>query len=296
MRAVFAAFAAHTRLLTRAAIVSTGAYVSASIPSAATDSGVRTADQERAAHLNEKWLREEMASGYVPPDASWPKGRPRRTEVPTLRRDFEGCGGISHRRCEAIGVELAFALLGRVLFGHSEQDEQEEADEAAAADEIEGVCLLRDLANAGSPVAACGYAMCLADGHGELNTDASSSSSSRAIDFYTFSAQAGYEHAQHALGCAYYLGEGTAVDERRAVEWFERAAAQGHPNAQFMLGECLLEGVGVEQADPAAAMQWFFRAGEQGHVGARARIRCTLLGMPFKRPLRNPERILPAGT
>ena len=113
----------------------------------------------------------------------------------------------------------------------------------------------------------------------------------QAVEHYTRAAEQGYEHAQHALGCALYLGEGTAVDYRRAYEWYGRAASQGHPNAMFMLGEFLLEGIGVA-ADREAAFRWLFAAGERGHVGARARVRCELLGMPFRRAI-NPDHLLP---
>ena len=251
----------------------------------------------RAALLNTKWLSEERQPEYCPPDASWPKVRPYRSQLPELRQAFADCGGLlGDGPCHSKGSLLAFALLGGVLFGHAEpedDDETPESEEMSEAHAAEGVNLLRLLADAGqAEEAACGFAMCLAEGHGGKEADEQA-----AIQYYAKSAAMGYPHAQHALGCAYYLGEGTDVDEARAVHFFSLAAEQGHPNAMYMLGECMLEGKGTPVAREKA-FGWLFAAGEAGHVGARARIRCSLLGMPFKRPLRDPDLLrsgLPCG-
>ena len=196
-------------------------------------------EQDHAARLDKRWLAEETKPGYVPPDASWPKQRPHRADVPSLRASFQDCGGVeAGARCHALGAALAFGLLGGVLFGHALEPEEESSTADAAvleAEASEGASLLADLANGGSAEAACGYAMCLLEGTGVAEDGA------RGIAYLQMSADAGYQHAQHALGCAFYLGEGTAVDEQRAVHWLQCAAAQGHPNAMFLLGECLLE-------------------------------------------------------
>lgn len=227
--------------------------------------------------LDRKWLAEEVLPGYLPPDASWPRDGPRRTDVSRLRDEFARCGGVDGgSRCSNLGTLLGFGLLGGVLFGHNVEEEDEGDSRTIEQQSSEGFRLLRLLADAGSAEAACGAAMCFMYGHGGQEED-----DAQAIHYFTRSAEAGYGHAQHALGCAFYLGEGVPVDYTRAVLWFQHAAAQGHPNAMFLLGECLLEGTGVKQ-DRAAAFQWFFAAGESGHVGARARVRTELLGMPHR--------------
>ena len=271
-----------------ASSLSSGAYADSSSSGAFAKEGSSSArGVTKAVELDRKWLAEERQPGYVPPDASWPKQRPRRAEAPSLRRSFEECGGLDGgERCHALGTAYAFSLLGGVLFGHSEDEEDGEpqtSEAEAEAQASEAVGLLRRLA-AKDVVAACGLAMCLMDGVGSAVDEA------KAIEHYTRAAEQGYEHAQHALGCAYYLGEGAAVDYHRAYEWYGRAASQGHPNAMFMLGEFLLEGIGVA-ADREAAVRWFFAAGERGHVGARARILCELRGMPFRRAI-NPDHLL----
>lgn len=45
----------------------------------------------------------------------------------------------------------------------------------------------------------------------------------------------------------YAKGEGTAQDSKKAVEWLEKAAAQGDAGSQKDLGLMYLEGNGVAQ-------------------------------------------------
>lgn len=109
------------------------------------------------------------------------------------------------------------------------------------------------------------------------------------------SAYAGDVSAQCEIGSTYF-NFGKYVE---AYEWFEKAAEQGHPEAQYKLGLCYGEGKGVpfnsnEKAkwlrlaaeqeyvdaqvdlgmsyfseDINEAAQWLLRAAKQGHVGAQ---------------------------
>ena len=45
----------------------------------------------------------------------------------------------------------------------------------------------------------------------------------------------GNAEAQFHLGCMYALGRGVQRDDRRALEWYRKAAAQGHPDARHAL-------------------------------------------------------------
>ena len=47
--------------------------------------------------------------------------------------------------------------------------------------------------------------------------------------------QLGYANAQYHLGRMYSLGRGIPRDDRCALEWYRRAAAQGHPDARHAL-------------------------------------------------------------
>jgi TPR repeat protein len=50
--------------------------------------------------------------------------------------------------------------------------------------------------------------------------------------------------------------------------WWRKAADQGHPTAQFNLGACYANGVGVKQ-DFAQAVIWYRKLAEQGHAPAQ---------------------------
>ena len=52
------------------------------------------------------------------------------------------------------------------------------------------------------------------------------------------------------------LGRGVRLDEVTAVQWFTRAAEQGHAAAQCSLGCCCEEGLGIAK-DEVAAVAWY---------------------------------------
>ena len=54
----------------------------------------------------------------------------------------------------------------------------------------------------------------------------------RAYQYFLRSAQKGNEEAMYSLGVMYEKGEYGDPDYRKAREWFEKAAAQGHTKAQ----------------------------------------------------------------
>ena len=55
------------------------------------------------------------------------------------------------------------------------------------------------------------------------------------------------------------------------MRWFRQAASRGVTSSMYLLGECLLEGLGTTQ-NKAAAFGWFAAAGELGHRSARERV------------------------
>jgi uncharacterized protein len=78
--------------------------------------------------------------------------------------------------------------------------------------------------------------------------------------------------ATYELGNAYYLGDADVDDNPQyAVRLFRRAANLGHPGAAYMLGQCLLDGVGIEQ-DRANALEWLLTSADLGHQLARTRV------------------------
>lgn len=79
-------------------------------------------------------------------------------------------------------------------------------------------------------------------------------------------AEAGDAHAYMELAI-YYLNEVTPSDWESAVHWAHQGAEHREPNCLFFLGQCYLEGKGVEQ-DERAAGTCLTTASEMGHPHA----------------------------
>ena len=71
-----------------------------------------------------------------------------------------------------------------------------------------------------------------------------------------------------ALVRRYAAGRGVAKDERKAVEWWQKAAKQGDAVAQHNLGFMYLTGRGVAQND-RNAVEWWQKAAAQGEENAK---------------------------
>ncbi|HEX5804039.1 MAG TPA: tetratricopeptide repeat protein [Azospira sp.] len=78
--------------------------------------------------------------------------------------------------------------------------------------------------------------------------------------------------AQYRLGSLYYQGRGVPEDEKQAIYWWKKAAAQGYTEAMFQLGSAFLFGAQaakiVPDPDREAAM-WYFQAASAGHAEAQ---------------------------
>jgi TPR repeat protein len=72
----------------------------------------------------------------------------------------------------------------------------------------------------------------------------------------------------YRLGWKYKTGQGAERDLEKAFHWFEKAAKQGHPEAQFETGRCYEFGEGVPE-DLRQAARWFEEAAMQGHAEAQ---------------------------
>jgi len=77
-------------------------------------------------------------------------------------------------------------------------------------------------------------------------------------------AAAGEPDAQYNLGQAYKFGRGVPADPAAALDWYRRAAALGHEQAQAMLGLQLFQNGQREEA-----MGWLKKAAEQGEPRAQ---------------------------
>ena len=131
---------------------------------------------------------------------------------------------------------------------------------------------LQELALAGHADSQCMLGIIFREGTADIDPDPV-----KALVWFQRAAGSG-NHAQacYEMGVALYTGEGGVPEqEGRAVEYFERAASLGHAAAAYMLGDCLLDGVGVIR-DRAEALEWLVAAGEMGHRGARSRVLAVL--------------------
>lgn len=70
-------------------------------------------------------------------------------------------------------------------------------------------------------------------------------------------AQAGNAEAEELIGVMYALGLGVARDDRRAFEWYLRAALKGHAGAQSGVGWYYEVGRGLPAPDLVRAYMWY---------------------------------------
>jgi TPR repeat protein len=134
----------------------------------------------------------------------------------------------------------------------------------------DGFKLVKQLAEKGHGDGMCMYGIVLNEGR-VVEADPTQATVwwQRAVDMHRH-VQSTYE-----LAVAFFTGEGVAENEELAVIYFERAATMGHAGAAYMLGDCLLDGVGTPR-DRAEALEWLVAAGELGHRGARSRVLAVL--------------------
>ena len=82
-----------------------------------------------------------------------------------------------------------------------------------------------------------------------------------AMRLYRSLAEQGYPKAQTRLGYILDLGE----EDQQAILWYQKAAEQDEPEAQFYLGQHLL---GDSNEDMKNTEKWWIQSAEQGYVPA----------------------------
>ena len=85
----------------------------------------------------------------------------------------------------------------------------------------------------------------------------------RAVAIWRPLADKGDADAEFNLGQAYRLGRGVPINLAAAKTWFERAASQGHVDAETTLGLLLFE-----NGDQAEGLKWLKKAADQGEPRA----------------------------
>lgn len=69
----------------------------------------------------------------------------------------------------------------------------------------------------------------------------------------------------------YYLGRGKNIDEKKAFEFYSRAASLGYAKAQYKVARCYEFGRGINKNMTNASI-WYRKAAEQGHTEAQKKI------------------------
>ena len=82
-----------------------------------------------------------------------------------------------------------------------------------------------------------------------------------AIEWFTRAAEQGHAGGQHDLGVMYSKGQGVAQNYEMALEWFTKSAEQGGAEAQATLSMMYHTGTGTDQ-DDIEAYVWYKLASE----------------------------------
>jgi len=89
----------------------------------------------------------------------------------------------------------------------------------------------------------------------------------QAVDWYRRAAEQGHPMAQDRLADLCMIGRGLSQDDAQAFRWYRRTAEQAYPHAQCHLAYMLGEGLGT-LVDEIACTTWYLRAAAQGEARA----------------------------
>ena len=92
----------------------------------------------------------------------------------------------------------------------------------------------------------------------------------KALYWYEKAAEQGHINAQFYCGWMNDNGEGTPLDKSKALQWYEKSAEQGNATAQFNCGNMYDNGIGTEK-DTVKALYWYEKSAAQGDADAEAR-------------------------
>lgn len=92
------------------------------------------------------------------------------------------------------------------------------------------------------------------------------------IDNVSIKAQSGDANSQYLLGLHFYKRN----DFKNAILWFEKAAYQNNPKAQWNLGQCYFLGQGVK-TDKTKSFGWYTKSAKQNYVNAQRDLALSFL-------------------
>ncbi|WP_265943502.1 tetratricopeptide repeat protein [Dechloromonas sp. A34] len=93
-----------------------------------------------------------------------------------------------------------------------------------------------------------------------------------AVQLLTPLANTGNTLAMYRLGMLHYMGQGVPEDEKQAIYYWKKAAAQGSIDAMYQLGSAYLFGTQAAKTVPdpdREAAIWYFQAASAGHADAQ---------------------------
>jgi len=116
----------------------------------------------------------------------------------------------------------------------------------------------------------------------------SENDSVKAADWLEKAALQGHSDAQYFLG-SLSVQEGVKQDIKKAMYWLEKAAEQNNPAAQFLIGLIYYKGSEIQQKNYEKALDWFVKSATQNNVSAQYQ-----LGVMYFSGLGTPQNYLKA--
>ena len=104
-----------------------------------------------------------------------------------------------------------------------------------------------------------------------VNNDIVRKDYAKAMEWFQKAAAQGNSDAQAAIGSMHLNGYSVRQDYAEAMEWFQKAAAQGNSDAQTAIGTMYFDANGV-QKDYVKAMEWFQKAARQGNANSQYKL------------------------
>jgi uncharacterized protein len=90
----------------------------------------------------------------------------------------------------------------------------------------------------------------------------------QAVNWFEKAALQGHPDASLALGTAHFLGRGTNLDYAMALRWYTQAAEFGDVAAQYLVASMYENATGTSK-NLDTALMWYIAAARQGDVAAR---------------------------
>ena len=93
----------------------------------------------------------------------------------------------------------------------------------------------------------------------------------KALEWFLKAAEQGYPDAQHMVGFYYHNAKGVTQDYKIALSWYEKAEKQDYVYSIYNIG--ILNELGrIDKPHPKIAFSYFLRAAEKGYINAMIKV------------------------